>query len=462
MYAKKTTKRKTAPQYARKTYSPRVPAQKVEIIEVVPKPKRVYKPRQTMEVVQKSSGFNAVPNSFGAKLGGWLGHGIGSVVKAITGFGDYTVRENSLMNLNMGGIDPPSIVNSRNGVIIRHREFIGNVLGATVFTLQSFKIQPGLVSSFPWLSQVADAYQEWRPRGIIYEFKSLSSDAVIATNSSGSLGSVIMATQYDSTLANFPDKRTMENSEYANSCKPSCSMLHPIECMKSQSVLSNLYLRAAGISLTGKDPRFYDLGNFQIAVEGMASGSAGQTIGELWVTFEVEMYKPELGLTGAGVLTDHFSTGVGTNTITSTNPFGNLDVFAPATGNTIGCVIRQAAGNFDTIQFPSNIQSGIYLIAYFMNGTTPTVANSASIANGSSTNISTTGKSALFLNGTTNIVFAPNNGATVSSFSYQQIVEVVQTTPGSKAAIQVALSGVLPSGTQNGNLFITLLNPFIN
>lgn len=453
MSAKKPMQ-KRKPQYYRK------PAQKklveVEYIEVPTKPKRVQKVQTVeKEIIRPGSSFNHPPQSFGAKVGGWLGHGIQSVVKAITGFGDYTVLENSLVHGAAGGIDPPNVVNARGGTIIRHREYIGDVLAATAFTVQSYKIQPGLAASFPWCSQVADAYQEWKPRGIVYEYKSMSSDAVIATNTSGSLGTVVMATQYDSTLPNFADKHTMENSEFANSAKPSCSFFHPVECKQSQSVLDHLYLRGDGIPITGKDPRFYDLGNFQIAVSGMASGAAGSVIGELWVTFEFEFYKPELGLAGAVDLTDHFSV-TNTTLLTSAAPFGNTDTLIPSPKNSIGCIIRTS----NTIQWPSKITDGLFLITYFMNGAVASVSSPA-VTTGSGNNVNTAGVANLFIGDTTSTVYSPSAGSTTSSFMFQQIVEITQTSPGVLPALQLVLSNALPTTVQNCDLFITLINPYI-
>ena len=168
----------------------------------------------------------AVGGPPGALLGGVLGRGAHALFKAITGFGDYRVEHNTLM---LGGMSPPEIVNSANrgSVIIRHREYLGDVNATTAFTLQQYPINPGQQLTFPWLSQVAESFEEYRLRGAIFEFKSLSSDAVLSSATSSALGSVIMATQYDVLDEPFLNKMEMENYEFANSEQTLLHLLSP-------------------------------------------------------------------------------------------------------------------------------------------------------------------------------------------------------------------------------------------
>ena len=184
----------------------------------------------------------AVGGPPGALLGGVLGRGAHALFKAITGFGDYRVEHNTPCS----GDEPPEIVNSANrgSVIIRHREYLGDVNATTAFTLQQYPINPGNNFTFPWLSQVAESFEEYRLRGAIFEFKSLSSDAVLSSATSSALGSVIMATQYDVLDEPFLNKMEMENYEFANSSKPSCTFYHPIECKKSLTPRRGRTLRA--------------------------------------------------------------------------------------------------------------------------------------------------------------------------------------------------------------------------
>lgn len=298
---------------------------------------------------RRSGGFD-VPDSIGGQIGGWLGHGAQKIIGALTGFGDYNVSDNSLME---GGLNPPQIINSvtKGGIILRHREYLQDITASGTFRLQSFDVNPGLSDSFPWLSNVAASFEEYAMRGICYEFKSMSSDSVLSSSASTALGTVIMATSYNVLNPNFQSKREMENYEFANSSKPSVSFMHPIECKKSLNPVSELFIRTGPVPATG-DARLYDLGNFQIAVEGMQNAGTG-TIGELWCTYEIELYKPKYNVPETSSA-DRF---VLTN-VTDTAPLGSSYI---ANGNNnIGCTI--SAGN--KVSFPPNLSGGKYFFLW--------------------------------------------------------------------------------------------------
>jgi len=296
----------------------------------------------------------------GAAAGSFLGGKLGHLVEKITGFGDYKIANNSIMK---GGMSPPYVVNSMNkgSVIIRHREYIGDVKATQVFTVQSFPINPGLASTFPWLSQIAGSFEQFRMRGCLFEFLSTSSDALLSSSTSTALGTVNMATQYDVAHPPFTDKRSMLNHEFSNSSKPSCSFIHPIECKKSRTPVTELYTRFGSVP-AGSDPHLYDLGNFQIATEGMQA--TGGVLGELWVTYEVELMKQQFFIES---FTDHwyFSSataaawlGVG----------ATKHVLRP--GSTIGGTINDAGNVYS---FPDYVPYGKYLCTYFIVGETATV-----------------------------------------------------------------------------------------
>jgi hypothetical protein len=302
----------------------------------------------------KVSSNMGIGEQIGRGVGGFLGKAAQALVLSVAGFGDYHIKNNSLMN---GGMSPPMIVNSANsgGFIMRHREYLGDVLASTNFAITKYPLNPGLVLTFPWLSQPAEAFEEYRFRGLIFEFKSTSSDAVLSTAANSALGTVIMATQYNALSPIFPDKRTMENYEFANSGKPSISFIHPVECAQSQTPVDHLYVRTGSVP-DGADIRLYDLADFYIATQGMQV--AGGTIGELWCTFEIEFYKPKL-VAGIGyeLLTDHLQL----SSITNSAPLGTVYTIVP--GSNIGVTVTTVG---TLIQFPSYITDGSYLFYYIV------------------------------------------------------------------------------------------------
>jgi hypothetical protein len=226
-------------------------------------------------------------HSIGSRVGAWLGDKAQSVLGRITGLGDYSVMKNTLVN------DPPSVRNnSARSVTLSHREYIGDVVtgAAGAFNLEAYTIQPGDPSTFPWLSTIASQFQQYTLDGMIFQFKSMSADALNSTNTA--LGQVIMATNYNVSAPLFDSKYEMENTEFSSSVKPSCSAMHPIECARRESTLNELYVAPGGTVPEGKDPSFYNFGNFQIATNGFQA--ANVNIGELWVTYEITLLKPIL------------------------------------------------------------------------------------------------------------------------------------------------------------------------
>jgi len=146
--------------------------------------------------------------------------------------------------------------------------------------------------TFPWLSAVASAYEQYSFKGLVFEFKSTSANSLNSTNTA--LGTVIMATEYDSKKPPFSSKLQMENYEFATSCKPADSCLHPVECNPAESTLTCLYTRQP--TTAGSDVRFTDLGQFYLATVGM---QAAAVIGELWCTYEIELLKPRIDVVPA-------------------------------------------------------------------------------------------------------------------------------------------------------------------
>lgn len=305
-----------------------------------------------------SLGGGLLGSAIGGAPGAVIGKGIGSVLSKITGFGDYQIEHNSIMG--KGILSPPEVVNSLNhgGVIIRHREYIADIDAQSAdFTIQSFSINPGLSSTFPWLSAVATAYEEYEFRGLVFEFKSLSSDSVLSSATSSALGFVAMATQYNSAAANFTNKKALENYEYANSDKPSCSFLHPVECKRRLNAETHLYLRSAAVP-AGQDQKTYDLGDFNIAVGGCQSNTG--VLGELWCTYEVELFHPRYEV-GSGTARLDLLSASSATAFSNAAPLGTTTVPNPLHGIThpIGATV---GGSGTTLNFPSLVTDGNFQV----------------------------------------------------------------------------------------------------
>lgn len=284
------------------------------------------------------------PNSLGANIGSFVGHGAQQLIKYLTGFGDYHIDKNSIIE---GGMSPPQMVNSlnRGGFIVRHREYVADITASTSFVNQTFDINPGLSGSFPYLSQIAKAFELYRLRGLVYEFKSMSSDSVLSSGASTALGTVAMATQYNSLNPGFTNLIAMENHEFSSACKPSCDMYHPVECKKSLLPASELYTRTGAVP-AGADIRLFDLGQFNIATSGMQNATG--VIGQLWCTYEIEFYQAKYDAPSS-ILTDKWKLTGADNTAW----LGTAKTAVP--GSSLGLSFTT-----NVLTFPKTVRDGKY------------------------------------------------------------------------------------------------------
>lgn len=309
-----------------------------------------------------------------AEPGSWPARALSMVEQAtplalaglrLAGFGDYSMpsfspESNSLMAA-ITSHGPPALSSTRSrSHIIRHREYIGDVITAATpaFTVQQYPINPGMQQTFPWLYGIASCFEQYRINGMVFEFKSTSADALNSTNTA--LGTVIMATEYNADASGFTSKQQMENHEFASSCRQSTSALHPIECKKSLTPVSELYVRTSDPA-AGQDLRLYDLGTFSIATVGQQGASVN--IGELWVTYEIEFFKPQF----PDLFAAQWTFMRGTAGISTSEYFGSD---AALLHGDLGITVTS-----NQVVFPSTISNGNYLVTYIVSGVAATVAS---------------------------------------------------------------------------------------
>lgn len=365
------------------------------------------------------------------EAGGWLGDKIGTLL----GLGAYEVRKNSFVLPE--GLDPPSMHTRSGDTIIAHREYITDILTSATpgaFNIQSFKINPGVSSTFPWLSEIASSYEEYEMLGCVFEFKSTSSDALNSTNTA--LGYVLQGTNYNAAAPNFQNKLAMLNTQYSTDCKPSQSCLHPIECDPHFNPMMSQYVRSGAVP-AGEDAKTYDLGNYQIATGGMQAASV--VIGELWVTYQIALRKPVFGpQQGAGIMSDHWRLA----TVSSANVMGTNAYIQP--GSSINGTVLPMS-----YTFPTSISSGSFLFVW------TAIASSAAVAIPSPT-IQNGSLVPLFNNGSDSFGYAPIGGvAGMTRYMVAGIVSV--NAPGASQCKIIWSVGTIGAGGV-GDFFVTAFN----
>jgi hypothetical protein len=218
----------------------------------------------------------------GQYIGGQAGNIFGDMFSRVTGFGDYDVRSNSLV--------APTVVPEfgPNSVRITHKEYLGNVDGSVAFKGLVYPLNPGISTTFPWLSAIARNYQQYRMNGLIFQYVSTSAFALGSTNSA--LGKVILATNYNAEDDPFISTVGMLATQFSNYARPADAIMHAIECAPTETA-SNVYYIRTDLDGKQKDLRLTDIGFTEIGVEGMQSTTE---VGGLWVTYDVTLMKPIL------------------------------------------------------------------------------------------------------------------------------------------------------------------------
>lgn len=195
------------------------------------------------------------------------------------------------------------------GMVISHREYVGDVLGSVAFAATKYELNPGLSATFPWLATVANRFES-------YSFDSLSFDFE-TTSATSAIGSAMSAFEYDATESEPTTKQHM--MAYAGARRGA-----PWEefRMASTKVLLNKigptrFVRGSAIA-TNSDKKLYDAGFYIFATSGCADASA---VGELYVNYTIRLMTPQIAISE---LPDAVSQRWFGTTPTTANEFGTM------------------------------------------------------------------------------------------------------------------------------------------
>jgi hypothetical protein len=422
-----TTSKQQKQRAARRVLAQRQLVKSMANVKLAPPPKK--KKNKPFATVGQTLG-SAVGGLFGSPMigsgvGRWLGKGIGSIF----GSGDYEmVGQSPSYNVLSNGSQIPKFSTTHATNIVCHREFLGDITGTTTFTNRRYPINPGSTITFPWLSTIAQNYQQYRIHGIIFEFRPLITDFV--TN--GAPGVVIMATNYNADEPLYTTKQAMENSEYAVSVKPTRDLIHAVECAPGQTVLSELYVRPGGLA-SNLDLKFTDLGNFQFATQGNPT----QLLGELWCSYNIEFFKPLLPNDVGGNVQSQSITRSG---IAGAAPFGTIGVVS--TGDLADFVITTTSLSW-TAQ-PDNL----YSVSISYSGTVAAAISNPTVA------VSNGVLTPAFYNDTGTFTQSPNNGIIAQAATWVYMVKCTATSP-STVTLTLGGGGTYPAGTVSLDILIT-------
>jgi len=244
-----------------------------------------------------------------------------------------------------------------NNSRIRHAEMVGIVNGTTGFTTSLYSLNPGMSSTFPWLSTQAAGWEQYRFLKLRFWY--------IPRVATTLQGVVMLIPDYDAA-DNAPINEQIATS-YEGAAEMVCweSFSISFSTAKMHSMGSHKFVRTGTLgNATTLDIKTYDVGTLFVAA---SDASANAAWGRLWVEYDVELVNPQLpsqGLAGWGSIIPNGGT------VNIANPWGSTPLVA-------GGVFYWSGTN--TIVFRV---AGYYLVQASYAGTTitntpPTVSYTA-------------------------------------------------------------------------------------
>lgn len=279
--------------------------------------------------------------------------GWGKYRAPLRGHGSYglpwNVSDNSLTS--EGGL--PAVTNlADKGVRISHTEFLGVVTSTTTFANTVYGVNPGLATTFPWLSKLAVNFQQWQIHGCLVTFVSQMTDAV-ATFSA--LGSVAIAANMNPAERPCGNQMEMEQLKFCAVSKPSNNIVAPVECAR-YSASNNSYFVRNGPVPESASLMDYDHGTIQVAVN--ACPAAGIVLGRLYIAYDISLLNPRMVMGGAGTACYRISA------VNDTNPFGGSPSYSDKITDTVGLTFPgDVSGYNNTVAFPRGTY-GTFLVHY--------------------------------------------------------------------------------------------------
>jgi hypothetical protein len=192
-------------------------------------------------------------------------------------------------------------------IIIAHREYLQPVITTAAFDgTGRYIIQPGLVDNFPWLGQIAGAFENYRFRKLNYVYRSRAGSNTAIT--------VYTAFQYDVTDPEFSSVEDMMT--YAGARSEVAWQDFSVNAMLNRGRMMRKYLTRTDALAAGQDAQLYDSALFTISCIS-ATTAAGFYAGDLLVEYEIEFWNPKQNPNFAGAYgasSGFFLTGVAAQT----------------------------------------------------------------------------------------------------------------------------------------------------
>lgn len=235
------------------------------------------------------TGFGKWLGNVGSQVGDSVTDRASKLFKSWTGFGDYDIKYNSLIN-NTSGVYGAMMGTDGRTMTVRYKEYIGDVFthptNAGQFMATTYAVNPGNLFVFPWLHAIAQNYEQYVINGMFVEYRSYTSDA-----STAGIGQVIISTDYNVDEAPPQSREMMFNNAYCSTSKSSETQMHGLECAPRERKQQVYFVRSYGQPVV--DIKDYDFANITVATAG-GDIAANTNIGSLYLHYDITFLKEEV------------------------------------------------------------------------------------------------------------------------------------------------------------------------
>lgn len=174
----------------------------------------------------------------------------------------------------------PSFANrSANTIRVKHRELVEPaLLGSTTFALQeTYVVNPGLASSFPWLSTMAATWQEYELHSLSYQY--------LTRVSTATAGSIMLSPDLDPT--NPPPGNEVSTSNNPSTVEG--PVWKDLKCNVNLSGAHNVKRRFVRNGPEVGDAHMFDALTMYVITNDCANTNP---LGKIWVEYDISFYLP--------------------------------------------------------------------------------------------------------------------------------------------------------------------------
>jgi len=249
------------------------------------------------------------------------------------------------------GSSAPRITNrggSDQRIRVVHEEMVRPVYGSTAYSTVSIPINPGLASSFPWLSQISRSFESYQFNDLKFDFNPQISE--VSTQAAGTIACTVDYDAADAAPLSLTEQLKMRSKKYGLPSKPYVMNCDKADLMKFGT---QRYIRSGALA-GDLDIKTYDVGNLVIGTVGQP---ASTVLGLVSVKYDVTLMTPQEQPLPPSALV------VGSGSVSKTAPYGTA---ATITGS---YPVVQASGTVLTFN-----QAGQFLVEQELTGTTLTSA----------------------------------------------------------------------------------------